>query len=125
MVRWKRVSGAKFSVTLCRNQTSAFFFLWLQPIPALTMHQLLSPADFKNPAILLSGQVNEAMYHSFREQLDGAPDQGLITVEITTLGGDPEVARMMGEDILFIPAGMAGGILSSWARRLCIPPGPH
>jgi ATP-dependent protease ClpP protease subunit len=65
------------------------------------MHTLLSPADFKNPAILLSGQVNDAMYHSFRKQLDAAPDQALISVEITTLGGDPEVARMMGEDILF------------------------
>lgn len=61
----------------------------------------LTMADFKGPAILLAGQVNEAMYGSFRNQLDQAPPEGLVVVELTTLGGDPEVARMMGEDIRF------------------------
>ncbi|HEX4737013.1 MAG TPA: peptidase S14 [Allosphingosinicella sp.] len=30
-----------------------------------------------------------------------APAEGLVVVELSTLGGDPEVARMMGEDIRF------------------------
>jgi len=29
------------------------------------------------------------------------PTTGLVVVELSTLGGDPEVARMMGEDIRF------------------------
>ena len=61
----------------------------------------LTPNDFKGPAIRLSGPVDYAMYARFREQLDGAPDTGLVVVELSTLGGDPEVARMMGEDVRF------------------------
>lgn len=62
---------------------------------------LLARHDFRNPAILLSGPVDYAMYEKFRQMLDGAPAQGRVVVEISTLGGDPEVARMMGEDIRF------------------------
>src|SRR3954468_19533688 len=65
------------------------------------MQKLLGPADFKNPAILLFGQVNDEMYQDFRKQLSAAPEDGIISLEITTPGGDPEVARMMGEDIRF------------------------
>ncbi len=61
----------------------------------------LAAADFKDPAILLSGEVDYDMYVSFRDQLAGASQGGLIVVELSTLGGDPEVARMMGEDIRF------------------------
>src|ERR1700760_449147 len=61
----------------------------------------LSPIDFKNPAILLSGAVDYNMYIAFRNQLIGAPLEGLVVVELSTLGGDPEVARMMGEDVRF------------------------
>ncbi len=61
----------------------------------------LSPADFRSPAILLSGPVDDAMYTRFREQLDAAPADGLVVVELSTLGGDPEIARMMGEDVRF------------------------
>ena len=68
----------------------------------------LSPPDFKAPAILLSGTVDYAMYKDFRRQLDGSSGQDLVVVELTTLGGDPEVARMMGEDIRFASA-MAPG----------------
>jgi ATP-dependent protease ClpP protease subunit len=64
----------------------------LSPLPA---------AQFRKPAILLSGTVDYEMYRNFREQLDAAPAEGLVIVELTTLGGDPEVARMMGEDIRF------------------------
>jgi ATP-dependent protease ClpP protease subunit len=62
---------------------------------------LLKPGDFRSPAILLAGSVDYEMYNHFREQLNAAPDAGLVVVELTTLGGDPEVARMMGEDIRF------------------------
>src|SRR6201994_2949808 len=62
----------------------------------------LSPIDFKNPAILLSGPVDYNMYVAFRNQLVGAPLTGLVVIELSTLGGDPEVARMMGEDVRFL-----------------------
>lgn len=62
---------------------------------------VLQRADFRCPSILLSGPVDYDMYRTFREQLDAAPSAGLVAVELTTLGGDPEVARMMGEDIRF------------------------
>lgn len=61
----------------------------------------LSPQDFHAPAILLSGAVDYAMYANFRSQLANAPAEGLVAIELSTLGGDPEVARMMGEDIRF------------------------
>jgi ATP-dependent protease ClpP protease subunit len=61
----------------------------------------LSPERFRAPSILLSGSVDYAMYERFRAQIDAAPADGLIVTELTTLGGDPEVARMMGEDIRF------------------------
>ncbi|USI71704.1 peptidase S14 [Sphingomonas morindae] len=61
----------------------------------------LPPESFQRPAILLAGAVDYALYERFRSQLDQAPAEGLVVVELTTLGGDPEVARMMGEDIRF------------------------
>ncbi|QAY77247.1 peptidase S14 [Sphingosinicella sp. BN140058] len=61
----------------------------------------LTPSDFRNPAVLLAGTVDYAMYEAFRTQLAGAPAEGLIVIELSTLGGDPEVARMMGEDVRF------------------------
>ena len=61
----------------------------------------LRPIDFAGPRIRLAGEVDYGMYNSFREQLDKAPREGLVVVELSTLGGDPEVARMMGEDIRF------------------------
>ena len=63
--------------------------------------QTLQPAVFKAPAVLLSGPVDYTMYKSFREQFDRASEQELVVVELSTLGGDPEVARMMGEDIRY------------------------
>jgi len=66
---------------------------------------LLTAPDFQNPQILLSGTVDYDMYRDFRTKLEPAvaeaPDGGRIHVELSTLGGDPEVARMMGEDIRF------------------------
>jgi len=75
------------------------FFMVDQPLDARQFHA---------PAILLSGTVDYAMYKDFREQLDRAPVEGLIVVELSTLGGDPEVARMMGEDIRFHSDTMSG-----------------
>lgn len=51
------------------------------------------------PHVRLSGTVDEAMYASFREQLEAAPAEGSLVFSITTLGGDPEVARAMGDDV--------------------------
>ncbi|QIG82028.1 ATP-dependent Clp protease proteolytic subunit [Sphingosinithalassobacter tenebrarum] len=51
------------------------------------------------PHIHLSGPVDQTMYASFRDQLRAAPDEGTLVVAISTLGGDPEVARLMGDEI--------------------------
>lgn len=69
------------------------------PVPPL--ENPLSAKDFDTPRIHLAGPVDYAMYTDFRGQLDSAPKSGLIVVELSTLGGDPEVARMMGEDVRF------------------------
>lgn len=65
------------------------------------MQNILTAADFRNPAITLSGTVDDDMYREFRERLVSAPESGLIVVELSTLGGDPEVARVMGEDVRY------------------------
>lgn len=51
------------------------------------------------PHVHLHGPVDHAMYESFRQQLAGAPQQGTLVVAISTLGGDPEVARLMGDEL--------------------------
>lgn len=51
------------------------------------------------PHINLSGQVDQAMYASFGQQLALAPGEGPLVVAISTLGGDPDVARLMGDEI--------------------------
>ena len=63
--------------------------------------ETLTAPSFKKPSVLLSGTIDYAMYTNFRAQLDNAPAEGLIVIELSTLGGDPEVARMMGEDVRF------------------------
>ena len=52
-----------------------------------------------NPNIRLYGHVDEAMYKVFREQLRECPDEGPLALAITTLGGDPEIARTMADDV--------------------------
>jgi hypothetical protein len=64
-------------------------------------NETLQATAFRSPAIALSGVVNYEMYTKFRSQFDNAVDKSLVVVELSTLGGDPEVARMMGEDIRF------------------------
>lgn len=51
------------------------------------------------PQIRLIGNVDEAMYAEFRNQLAAAPDNGPLVIALTTLGGNPEVARAMGDDV--------------------------
>ena len=63
--------------------------------------ETLPATAFKSPAIILSGIVDYDMYTRFRTQFDNAAQQSLVVTELSTLGGDPEVARMMGEDIRF------------------------
>jgi len=76
--------------------------------PAMTDPQA-APSETSNRAtrypalarthIHLSGTIDQAMYASFREQLAAAPREGPLVVAISTLGGDPEVARLMGDEI--------------------------
>lgn len=54
------------------------------------------------PHVRLHGPVNDAMYDSFCDQLAACPADGMLVVTITTLGGDPEVARAMGDDVRLI-----------------------
>jgi ATP-dependent protease ClpP protease subunit len=60
----------------------------------------LTPRDFQTPGVRLWGPVDYAMYENFRRQLDGSTAP-LVVFELSTLGGDPEVARMMGEDVRY------------------------
>lgn len=59
-----------------------------------TRYPLLS-----QPHIILHGPVDHDMYRSFRLQLGDAPTEGPLVVAISTLGGDPEVARLMGDEL--------------------------
>lgn len=59
-----------------------------------TRYPLLS-----QPHIILHGPVDHDMYRSFRQQLVDAPGEGPLVVAISTLGGDPEVARLMGDEL--------------------------
>nr|WP_184000105.1 ATP-dependent Clp protease proteolytic subunit [Sphingomonas kyeonggiensis] len=51
------------------------------------------------PHVALAGPVDQAMYASFRAQLAAAPREGALVVSLSTPGGDPEVARLMGDEI--------------------------
>jgi len=52
-----------------------------------------------HPHVQLHGTVDDQMYTSFKNQLAAAPADGPVVVSITTLGGDPEMGRAMGDDI--------------------------
>ncbi len=64
-------------------------------------NEVLPASAFQTPAVALSGAVDYAMYVNFKGQFANAAGRDLVVVELSTLGGDPEVARMMGEDIRF------------------------
>lgn len=51
------------------------------------------------PHVQLHGTVDDAMYNSFKQQLIDAPSDGPLVVSVTSLGGDPETGRAMGDDI--------------------------
>lgn len=90
------------------------FLAPLEPTPppsvAARMTEILAPAPppplpevkyplLGQPNIHLAGTVDQAMYASFRDQLGAAPREGTLVVALSTLGGDPEVARLMGDEI--------------------------
>ncbi len=52
-----------------------------------------------HPHIQLHGTVDDMMYARFKTQLAEAPVDGPLVVSLTTLGGDPEMGRAMGDDI--------------------------
>lgn len=54
------------------------------------------------PQLRLIGSVDEAMYAEFRNQLSAAPQDGPLVIAMTTLGGNPEVARAMADDVRLI-----------------------
>jgi ATP-dependent Clp protease protease subunit len=51
------------------------------------------------PHIRLSGEVDQAMYRDFHKQLGEAPTEEAVVVALSTLGGDPDVARAMADDV--------------------------
>ena len=55
-----------------------------------------------HPHVRLHGTIDDAMYDSFKAQLADAPADGPLVFTITTLGGDPEIARAMGDDVRLI-----------------------
>jgi ATP-dependent protease ClpP protease subunit len=54
------------------------------------------------PHVQLHGPVDGMMYANFQAQVQNASSGGPLVVSITTLGGDPEMARAMGDDIRLI-----------------------
>jgi ATP-dependent protease ClpP protease subunit len=65
------------------------------------MNQPIDLALLESPTISLSGTVDHAMYIYFKNNLAMIPQAGPSVIELSTLGGDPEIARMMGEDVRF------------------------
>ena len=75
-------------------------------MPALTDWRGMTEASRANlypllaaPHVQLHGIVDDAMYAQFKDQLAAAPADGPLVISITTLGGDPEMARAMGDSI--------------------------
>jgi ATP-dependent protease ClpP protease subunit len=57
-----------------------------------------------NPHVRLMGPVDDAMYRTFQDGVAAAGAADPLVVSITTLGGDPEVARAMGEEVRLLGA---------------------
>ena len=51
------------------------------------------------PHIRLFGTIDEALYKKFRDELEASTDKENIVISLCTLGGNPEIARAMGDDI--------------------------
>ncbi|PNG25046.1 peptidase S14 [Methylocella silvestris] len=56
------------------------------------------------PDIRLAGQVNDSMHEKFQGQLAALSGAGPFVIAMTTLGGDPEVARAMAADLRLLRA---------------------
>lgn len=67
--------------------------------PAAETNRLLDYPLLAAPHVRLEGPVDQMLYARFRDQLAAAPADGPLVVSLTTLGGDPEMARAMGDDI--------------------------
>ena len=51
------------------------------------------------PHIRLFGTMDEALYNKFRDQLERTADRDTLVISLCTLGGNPEIARAMGDDV--------------------------
>ena len=54
------------------------------------------------PQVQLAGPVDQSMYAWFKQQVQAADGSAPLVVSITTLGGDPEMARAMADDVRLI-----------------------
>ena len=52
-----------------------------------------------HPHVQLHGTVDDSMYARFKDQIAAVSADGPLIVSLTTLGGDPEMGRAMGDDI--------------------------
>ena len=68
-------------------------------MPAMTHSNAPKYPLLATPQVILRGTVDNLMYDSFRHQIFNAPFDGPLIVSLTTLGGDPEMGRAMGDDI--------------------------
>lgn len=57
--------------------------------------EVARPQALDSPAISLVGAVDTAMVEKLRDGLAGAPGEGDLAIEITSSGGDAELARRM------------------------------
>ena len=70
-------------------------------IPADPRNPATQPASqsLASPGIRLYGTMDAAMYAEFSEMLSEQEPGGPIVIALTTMDGDPEIARSMAEDI--------------------------
>lgn len=61
-------------------------------------------ARLSRPDIRLAGPVNDAMHEKFQGQLAALSGAGPFVIALTTLGGDPEVARAIGAELRLLRA---------------------
>ncbi|GMN14436.1 hypothetical protein MTsPCn7_22140 [Altererythrobacter sp. MTPC7] len=82
-------------ITILQERTG-----FARPFPVMpTIDEDTRNLILSSPQLRLIGSVDEAMYAEFRNQLSAAPGDGPLVIALTTLGGNPEVARAMGDDL--------------------------
>jgi ATP-dependent Clp protease, protease subunit len=52
-----------------------------------------------NPHVRLYGSVDDTMFESFQKQMDAAPNDEPVVVELMTFGGDADVGRRLALEI--------------------------